>query len=132
MLQGDMFRAMKTATSGMESQGLRLRLIAENMANSDTPGYHRKTVSFRSEVDRADGAMRVMPGKVRLDRSDLNLVYEPGHPLADELGMVRSSNVDPLIEMVDARQAGRSYEANLNIFDQAREMYTGMLDLLRR
>lgn len=132
MLEGDLFRAMSTASSGMEAQGLRLRLVSENVANADTPNYHRKTVSFGSEFDHASGAMRVVPGDVMLDRSPAREVYDPGHPLADERGMVLSSNVDPLVEMVDAREAQRTYEANLNIFDQARRMYSGMLELLRR
>lgn len=132
MMNGDLFRSMTTASSGMEAQGLRLRLISENVANADTPNYHRKMVGFESEFDRASGAMRVVPGRMMLDRSPPTETYEPGHPLADERGMVLSSNVDPLVEMVDAREAQRSYEANLNIFDQARRMYSGLLDLIRR
>jgi flagellar basal-body rod protein FlgC len=58
--------------------------------------------------------------------------FEPGHPLANARGIVSFSNVDPLIEIADAREANRSFQANLTIFDQARRMYGGVLDLLRR
>ncbi|MDT8344391.1 MAG: flagellar basal body rod protein FlgC [Thermohalobaculum sp.] len=128
----DLKRAMMSAASGMSAQSHRLRLIGENVANADTPGYHRKTVAFETEVDRGSQAALVRPGQVRLDPSAPRQVYEPGHPLADAQGMVSFSNVDPLIELADAREAQRSYEASLNIFDQARRMSGGILDLLRR
>lgn len=128
----DLTAAMAVASSGMGAQSMRLRLTGENMANADTPGFHRKTVAFEAELDRATGATRVRPGRVRLDPRPPREVYEPGHPMADGNGIVRFSNVDPLIEMADAREAQRSYQANLNIFDQARRMRAGLLDLLRR
>jgi len=128
----DLERAMAAAASGMGAQSLRLRLVGENVANVDTPGFQRKTVSFETELDRARGVARVIPAQVTLDRSPMREALDPGHPLADERGIVSYSNVDPLIEMADAREAHRSYRANLTIFDQARRMYAGMLDLLRR
>ena len=128
----DLGQAMKAAAAGMRAQGMRMRLVGENLANADTPGYHRKTVAFRQELDRATGATRVAPGPVRLDRTEPRVAHDPGHPLADERGLVTYSNVNPLIEIADAREAQRSYQANLSIFDQARRMRAGLLDLLRR
>ena len=128
----DLIRAMASASSGMGAQSLRLRLVGENVANADTPGYHRKTVSFETALDRVNGAQLVEPGRVRLDRSEMRKEHDPAHPLADEDGLVTYSNVNTLIEMADAREAQRSYQANLSIFDQARRMYGSMLDLLRR
>lgn len=128
----DIFKTMTTAASGMRAQSLRLRLVGENVANADTPGFHRKEVSFQSVVDRASGATEVETGQVQLDNSPMQEVYDPGNPLANAQGMVTLSNVDTLIEIADAREANRSYEANLTIFDQARRMYGGLLDLLRR
>jgi flagellar basal-body rod protein FlgC len=128
----ELFKAMASASAGMRAQSFRLRLIGENIANSDTPGYHRKKVAFHTVVDRATGASRVEPGRVRLDRSPFRESYEPGHPLADVRGVVAYSNVDPLVELADAREANRSYQAGLTIFDQARRMYGGALELLRR
>ena len=124
--------AMASAVSGMRAQSARLRLIGENVANADTPGYQRKQISFRQVMDRASGTGAVMPGRVRLDSAEPRLDYQPGHPLADGRGMVAFSNVNPLIEIADAGEANRSYQANLTIFDQARRMFGGMLDLLRR
>ncbi len=128
----DLKKAMTAAASGMSAQTFRLRVVGENIANADTAGFQRKTVSFLNEIDRARGTTRVVPGPVALDQSDPIETYEPGHPLADDRGIVTLSNVNTLIEIADAREAQRSYEANLSVFDQARDMRSSMLDLLRR
>ena len=124
----DLLTALSFAASGMEAQSMRLRHVSENIANADTPGYHRKTMSFEQSVD--DG--RVEAGPVKLDRSDLVKIYDPGHPLADATGHYDGSNVDLVIEIADAREAQRSYEANLKLFDQARQMTQSLFELLRR
>lgn len=124
----DLIKSLAIAASGMEAQAQRLRHVSENIANADTPGYHRKTISFRDEVD-GEG---VVPGPVRLDRSELTEIYDPGHPLADETGHYDGSNVDLVIEIADAREAQRSYEANLRLFDQARQMTQSLFEILRR
>ena len=118
--------ALAAAASGMEAQAMRLRHTSENIANADTPGYQRKLTSFR-EV--ADG---VEVGPVRLDRSPVARVYDPAHPLADGSGHHDGSNVDLVVELADAREAQRSYEANLRLFDQARQMTQSLFDLIRR
>lgn len=128
----DLTSALALSASGMKAQSTRLRLTSENIANSDTPGYRRKTVSFRTELDRDTGASRVEAGKVRLDRSALDQIYQPGHPLADETGHYAGSNVNLIVEIADARESQRSYEANLKMFDQARQMSSSALQLLRR
>lgn len=124
----DLGTSLALAASGMQAQASRLRHVSENIANADTPGYHRKTISFR-EMAEGDG---VETGPVRLDRSALTRVYDPGHPLADETGHYDGSNVDLVTEVADAREAQRSYEANLRMFDQARQMAQGLFDLLRK
>jgi flagellar basal-body rod protein FlgC len=123
----DLVRALSAAASGMETQAMRLRHVSENIANADTPGYHRKVATFQ---DVADGM--VATGPVRLDQSPLQSIYDPGHPLADDTGHYDGSNVDLVIEMADAREAQRSYEANLRMFDQARQMTQSLFDLIRR
>ncbi len=107
---------------------MRLRHVSENISNADTPGYHRKLLSFEQAME--DGTVRA--GAVTLDQSDLSRIYDPGNPLADETGHYDGSNVDLVIEMADAREAQRSYEANLKLFDQARQMTQSLFDLLRR
>lgn len=127
----DLRNTLAIAASGMRAQATRLRLVAENLANTDTPGYRRKTVSFEAEAspDAPNGAVKT--GRVQLDQASLNTVYDPGHPLADETGRYDGSNVNSLIEIADSREAQRGYEANLKVFDQARQMSRSLLELLR-
>jgi flagellar basal-body rod protein FlgC len=128
----DFTQALSIASSGMRAQADRLRLSAENMANIDTPGYRRKLTSFEAEMLRGDRTGAVRTGPVNLDRSDLTQVFDPSHPLADESGHYDGSNVDLVVEIADAREAQRSYEANLRMFDQARQMSQSLNELLRR
>jgi flagellar basal-body rod protein FlgC len=124
----DLISSLSYSASGMQAQANRLRHISENISNVDTPGYHRKLVSFQESIDSGT----VKTGPVQLDRSPLDKVYDPGNPLSDETGHYDGSNVDLVVEIADAREAQRSYEANLKIFDQARTMTQGLFDLLRR
>ena len=120
------FGAMRASTSGMTAQATRLKLSAENLSNADTPGYRRKLTSF---AQVADG---VHVGRTRLDPREGDRVHEPAHPLAYENGMVLMSNVDAMIELADAREAGRGFDANLQVFGQARRLYDGLIGILRR
>lgn len=124
----NLLSAMGYAASGMDAQASRLRHTSENIANADTPGYRRKTVSFQEVADEG----RIEVGPVRLDQSQLQSIYDPAHPLADATGHYDGSNVDLVIEIADAREAQRSYEANMRLFDQARQMTQSLFDLLRR
>ncbi|RME17940.1 MAG: flagellar basal body rod protein FlgC [Alphaproteobacteria bacterium] len=124
--------ARLAAMSGLNAQSTRLVHISENMANADTPGYRRKIASFEEVVSGGRETGLVRAGPVQLDQSDLPLIYDPSHPLADENGYYQGSNVDLVVEIADAREAQRSYEANLKMFQQAREMSRGLLDLLRK
>ncbi|QCO55323.1 flagellar basal body rod protein FlgC [Pseudorhodobacter turbinis] len=124
----DLISSLSIAASGMEAQAQRLRHVSENIANADTPGYHRKTISFRDEIDGGG----VKPGPVRLDQSELTRIYDPGHPLANDSGHYDGSNVNLVVEIADAREAQRSYDANLKLFDQARQMNQSLFEILRR
>lgn len=123
---------LSLAASGMEAQAMRLRFISENIANADTPGYHRKAAPFEAELAHGRATGRVALGQVELDQRALTRVYDPGNPMADSNGYYDGSNVDVVVEVADAREAQRSYEANLRLFDQARQMTQGLFDLLRR
>lgn len=127
----DFSNALSVSSSGLSAQSTRLRVLSENIANVDTPGYHRKTIPFETSGGR-DGVQQVETGKVNLDRSELEQIYDPQNPLADASGFYDGSNVDLIIELADAREAQQSYEANLKMFEQTREMSTSLMDLLRR
>ena len=128
----DFMTSLDISASGLKAQSARLRVVSENIANADTPGYRRKTISFETEFGGTGAPGRVEPGRVRLDRSDLDRIFDPNHPLADDSGHYEGSNVNLVIEIADAREAQRSYEANLKMFDQARQMSSSLMELLRR
>ncbi|WP_298677074.1 flagellar basal body rod protein FlgC [uncultured Lentibacter sp.] len=128
----DFSKALDVTVSGLKAQSQRLRHVSENIANSDTPGYRRKTVSFESEYQTGANVTRVETGPVRLDQSELERIFDPSHPLADESGHFQGSNVNLLIEIADAREAQRSYEANLKMFEQARQMSSDLMSLLQK
>ncbi len=124
--------AIAVSSSGLQAQSQRLRHLSENIANVDTPGYRRKTVSFRTTMTGANVPGLIETRRVRTDKSDLAQIYDPTHPLADESGNYEGSNVNLMIELADAREAQRSYEANLRMFEQTRQMGRSLFDLLRR
>lgn len=128
----DLLKSMALASSGMKAQAGRIRHVAENIANADTPGYRRKTASFATTYHEGLKTGAVQLGPLRLDPSDLKTIYDPSHPLANESGHYQGSNVELMIEIADSREAQRSYEANLKMFDQARQMSAALLDLLRK
>jgi flagellar basal body rod protein FlgB len=73
----ELAKTMAASASGMAAQAARLRLSTENIANADTPGYRRKTVSFEETFQRAGDARAVATGPVRLDESELVRIYDP-------------------------------------------------------
>jgi flagellar basal-body rod protein FlgC len=129
--------AMTIAASALRAQQARMRVIAENMANSDstarTPGgdpYRRQMAVF--EPMAMDGGQGVKMSRVSPDPSDFKTEYAPGHPGANAQGYVKMPNVDPLIEAMDMREAQRAYEANLNVIETARSMDSRTLDILKK
>lgn len=129
---------VSVAASGLHAQALRMRVIAENLANADslsrTAGgdpYRRRVATFRSHVDRATGAMHARVRSIVGDRSAFARSYDPSNPAADTAGYVARPNVNALIEMADMKSAQRSYEANLRSIEAARSMTMRTIDLLR-
>ncbi|MCF4166566.1 flagellar basal body rod protein FlgC [Zavarzinia compransoris] len=134
----DLNRTLLISASGMRAQSVRMRVIAENLANADTVGlkpgdepYRRKVVTFANELDRATGAETVDVKEIGKDPTAFGRRYDPGHPAADAGGYVQTPNVNMLVEVSDMRQAQRTYEANLNVIDSARTMLMRTIDLLR-
>jgi flagellar basal-body rod protein FlgC len=134
----DLAQAMLVAASGMKVQGARMRLVAQNLANAESTGpapggqpYRRQTITFENALDPELGVELVRVARTGTDRSPFLLRYDPGHPAADADGYVHMPNVNPLLEMMDMREAQRSFEANLNALPLARSMIQRTLDLLR-
>ena len=117
------------ATSGMDLQSRRLETTSENVSNADTPGYRRK-ILVDGGVDTF-GSTSFRDLVVSLDETQGERSYDPSNPLADADGYVVGSNVSVIVEMADMREASRTYEANLNSFQNARTMYRSLLDVLR-
>ncbi len=134
----EMSKALEISARGMEAQTVRLRVIAENLANQDTTGsdphtdpYRRKTVTFTTELDRATDTPLVKVDKVGVDKTEFPRKYDPSHPAADAEGYVRTPNVNPFVELMDMRAAERSYSANLSVMQVARGMITRALSMLK-
>jgi flagellar basal-body rod protein FlgC len=134
----DFLKSIAIAASGLRAQAGRMRIISENIANQDStaqsPGaepYRRKIPTFQSELDRSIDAQLVTLGRVKTDPSDFRSKHEPGHPAADENGNVKYPNVNSLVEMMDLREAQRSYEANVNVIGASRRMIQRTIDILK-
>lgn len=132
----DLKSVTQISASGLKAQSLRMRVIAENLANADTvaatPGgdpYRRKLAIFRP--DAVGGGEGVKVQGIARDRSDFERVYEPGNPAADGQGYVKHANVSSLIESTDMKSAQRAYEANLNAIEAARGMTLRTIDLIK-
>jgi len=134
----DLFSSLKLSAAGMKAQGTRLRVISENIANADSlptePGknpYRRKHITFKNAMNRELGMPVVKVDKIRADQGEFQRKFEPSHPAADAQGYVLAPNVNSLVEMMDMREASRSYEANLSAIRTARTMMQGTIDILR-
>ena len=134
----ELISSLRISAAGMKAQGTRLRVIAENLANANSlptePGqkpYQRKTVTFKNVLDRESSLELIQVDKIRPDKSDFKLRFDPNHPAADENGYVLVPNVNTLIEVMDMREAQRSYEANLAAIRNIRSMMQKTLEILR-
>ncbi len=147
-----MFRTLGIAASGMTAQRMRLEAIAGNIANSETTRtedgtpYRRRVVQIESaasapaiagmpptfqlpSLDPVDAAHGVRVAAIQEDMSEGPLIYDPGHPDADEAGYVRYPNVSLTEELVDLMSARRVYEANVTVFQSARSMLRKALEI---
>jgi len=133
-----LFNSLSISGSGMTAERMRLDVIASNLANADTTRgpdgqpYRRKEVVLETQR----GSFADVLGGVRVagvvdDPTPPRRVYDPGHPDADAQGYVSLPNVSPVTEMVDMITASRGYEANVQALNQAKQMFTRTLDILR-
>ena len=135
----DFATSMIIAASGMRAQSSRMRTIAENIANANSTSpikgadpYRRKIATVKSEFDRDLNATLVASGKPIQDMSQFRQQYDPGNPIADKQGYVKLPNVDSLVEVMDMRDAQRSYEADLTVLDASKTMMVHTIDLLKK
>lgn len=134
----DLDRALRISAAGMQAQSTRLRVVAENLANRDSTGqspgadpYRRKTVTFGARLDRAQGTQTVEVRRIGTAPGEFPQQHDPSHPAADARGYVKQPNVDSLVEMMDMREAQRSYSANLSVLEATRGMLTRTIEALR-
>lgn len=134
----DLLKTLRISSAAMKAQGTRLRVIAENIANANSlaqrPGgdpYRRKIVTFKNELDRSIGVRTVAVDKIKTDKSEFEKQFDPNHPAADADGYVLVPNVNTLIEMMDMKEAQRSYEANLSVIKSSKSMLQGTIDILK-
>ena len=130
--------AMRVAGSGLAAQSARLRVTTENLANAQstgtTPGadpYRRKTITFDNELDKASGVNLLQVKDIDTDPTPFQTQADPGNPAADEKGIVKLPNVNMITEMSDMREANRSYEADLQVIKQSRDLIAMTIDLLK-
>lgn len=131
-------RALRIAAAGMDAQSSRLRVVAENLANRDTTSevaggdpFRRKTVTFANRFDRALGANTLKVARVGTSKGDFPTRYDPSHPAANAQGYVKTPNVNSTIEVMDMREAQRSYSANLSVLEVSRSMLNRTIEALR-
>lgn len=124
--------------SALQAQTVRMRIIAENVANAaTTPSapnekpYQRQIVTFKNEFDRALGVSKVKVSGISKDNTSFVKKYDPSHPAADAQGYVLTPNVSQVVEIADMREAQRSYEANLGVIEASRLMLLRTIDLLK-
>lgn len=145
-----MFLGIDAAASGLTAERLRMDVISNNIANSNTTrtenggAYRRRFVvfeprarepkSFEKALMRAVGLSRQTGEGVRAvsimeDDTQGPLVYDPGHPDANAEGYVEKPNVNIVTEMVDMITAQRAYEANATTITAAKAMASKALDI---
>lgn len=134
----DLTDAVQVSASGLRAQSLRMRIIAENLANADSTAtvaggdpYRRRVGTFKPEIDRRDGSVGVKVQSIDTDKAAFKKVYQPGSAAADAQGYVAMPNVNSLVEPADMKAAQRSYEANLNAIEAAKSLTMRTIDLLK-
>lgn len=136
-LSSPLFQAMQVATSGMQVQNQRILVISQNLANSGTRAengeqpYQRQVISFHTVLDKKTGANLVKVKRIGKDGTPPVKIYSPGDPSADKDGYVYESNVKPMGEIADMREAGRSHEANLRAFEKILLMLQNTISILK-
>ncbi len=139
MAGGINYSSLDVSASALSAERARMEIVAANIANARTTvtengePYRRKEAVFSTVLnDIKNGHLSgVRLSEVREDQSEFPKVYIPGHPHADDDGMVAMPNVKLPNEMVDLISASRAYEANLKAMQTYRQMAEQTLAILR-
>lgn len=145
-----MFNAFDINASGLTAQRYRMDIISENVANANTTRtkdgtpYVRKVVTFEEKGGQTPfsrvlnthlssySGQGVKVSGVHEDTvSEMNMVYDPSHPDADENGYVLYPNVNIITEMTNLIDATRAYEANATAFSATKSMALQGLEIGR-
>ncbi len=126
------------AGSAMNAQSVRLSTVASNLANADSVSgdpnavFRARQPVFSAEPVGSDPALAgVQVTQVTESTAAPLKRYEPGHPLADAQGYVYAPDIDPVAQMVDLISASRSYQANVEVFNSAKELALATLNMGR-
>lgn len=142
--------AFNISADGLKAHAQRMDIHSKNIANIDTPNYVRKIPVIAAQDDMSFsgvmGSMKdsvfqsgtipyssggvVFEGVVE-DPTEGELVYSPGHPDADANGYIRTSNVNPLVDIADANMSSRAYEASLAVLGITKAMAQKATDIGR-
>ncbi|MDD2482179.1 MAG: flagellar basal body rod protein FlgC [Lutispora sp.] len=141
--------SINISASGMTAERLRMDVISKNISNANTTRtsngtpYRRQVVifeeadisqpfsSFLSKAQNNLNKSGVRVSSIVEDKSEYKLVYNPGHPDADEKGYIKMPNVDIMVEMVNMISATRAYEANVTSINSTKNMIMKALDIGR-
>ncbi|SHJ05509.1 flagellar basal body rod protein FlgC [Lutispora thermophila] len=144
-----LFDSINISASGLTAERLRMDIISQNIANANTTRtsdgmpYRRKMVVFKEAsvnqpfsyyLSNAQNSIKksgVKVSQIVEDKSEFKLVYNPGHPDADENGYVKMPNVDIMVEMVNMISATRAYEANVTSINSTKSMIMKALEIGR-
>ena len=133
-----MFGSLDISTSALVAQRTRMEVIAANMANRssilDAKGnynpYRRRIPVFAPGDPSSSNKLGVHVEKIMLDAAPFQKRWEPDSPYADADGNVNYPNIDPAMEMVNALEASRAYEANITAAEATKAMIRSSLRLL--
>ena len=113
---------MNVSQSGLSAERFRMDVIAGNISNANSTQANGQEPYRRKDVILQSTDQGVQVAGVVDDQTPFLMKYDPGNPYADADGNVKSSNVQPVTEMVDMMSASRSYEANIAAFNTEKGM----------
>lgn len=130
--------SQRILAEGMQVQSQRLKVISENIANSNTTGltpedspYRRKVIVLSNEYDPVLQSDVVKVKTVEKDKTPFLQKFDPSHPAANKAGYVRYPNVNIALENIDAKEAQRTFEANLTAMEISKSNQLRLLEAMK-